>query len=410
MLFVCTWRWGSKWSGDYAGRLLAGLRRNLAQEHRTVLITDQPDDNTGFDVVVPIEAGDKRLLTAPGCLVRMRMFDAGWQARIGAARGDRIVNIDVDAVVTGPLDPLFLSDAEFIIMQGFNQTNPCPYNGSLWMFRAGERLDVFEDFSFESYARLGVPHHAFPDDQGWLRFKFPKAAAWRARDGVYAFKKITWPTTSDGIKHGLPANARVVAFPGRDPADYQWLGWVREHWVGGSALITEAYACENRRLHSVDPKFGAEGYLWAYHVAGIARLHGCETILDYGSGKGTLTKELTRNGFKCAEYDPGFPGKEAPPASADLVACLDVLEHVEPDCVGDVINHLARLAELKLFVVVSTKPSKRLMADGRDTHISLHDDAWWHQKFLDHGFRVVRVFNTGLRLWVALLNPPERPC
>jgi hypothetical protein len=33
------------------------------------------------------------------------------------------------------LDPLFDRDDEFTIMQGFNQTNPCPFNGSLWMFR-----------------------------------------------------------------------------------------------------------------------------------------------------------------------------------------------------------------------------------------------------------------------------------
>ncbi len=185
-------------------------------------------------------------------------------------------------------------------------------------------------------------------------------------------------------------------------------------------LITPDYARENARLHSVDPKFGAEGYLWAYHVAGIALVHECKTILDYGCGKGTLGTVLrdvmfehehlsggVQFAFGVREYDPGIPGKDARPSPADLVASLDVLEHIEPDCVDDVLGDLARLSIEKLFVVISTKPSKRIMADGRDTHVSLHDDAWWAAKFKERGFVIEREWNTGLRLWVALLSPPS---
>lgn len=173
-------------------------------------------------------------------------------------------------------------------------------------------------------------------------------------------------------------------------------------------LITADYARENRRLHQVDETYGAEGYLWAYHVAGIARMEFCVSILDYGAGKGTLARTLRQVGFDCAEYDPGYLGKESLPAPADLVVCLDVMEHIEPDCVDAVVDHLALLAQHKLFVVISTKLSKRKMADGRDTHISLHDDGWWMKKFTSRGFTIQRVWNTGLRLWVALLNPPAR--
>lgn len=416
-LFVATWLWGTKWKGDYAANLFASLRRNLKQPYRSVLVTDQPG-NPGADIVCPIEDADKPLLDKPGCLVRMRMFDKAWQQKIGAVAGDRIVNIDVDAVVTRALDSLFDRDDEFTIMQGFNQTNPCPFNGSLWMFRAGERHDVFDDFSFDAYSARKVPFHAIPDDQGWLHYKFPNAAAWTAKDGVYAFKKISWPGVSGGTVHGLPSNARVVVFPGRDPRRYQWLGWVRQHW-GGNLLITPEYQRENARLHSVDPMFGAEGYLWAYHVAGIAIVEECISILDYGCGKGTLGKVLRdvcfdagEGGhqfcFHVREYDPGFPGKEWEPSRADLVVALDVMEHIEPDCVDDVVRDLARLAQKKLFVVVSTKLSKRKLADGRDTHVSLHDGNWWALAFRKGGFKIDRVWNTGLQLWVALLSPPVR--
>lgn len=177
-------------------------------------------------------------------------------------------------------------------------------------------------------------------------------------------------------------------------------------------LITSDYARENARLHEVDPTYGAEGYLWGYLIAGIAAIEQCESILDYGCGKGTLGRRLKQlpRGPGVREYDPGIAGKDAAPEPADLVACLDVMEHIEPQFVDAVIDDLARVTRKRLFVVISTKLSKRTMADGRDTHLSLHDDAWWSAAFTRHGFAVRRVWNTGLRLWVALLDPPVHAC
>lgn len=171
-------------------------------------------------------------------------------------------------------------------------------------------------------------------------------------------------------------------------------------------LITPDYAAEQARLHRTDPMFGAEGSNWAYLIAGIAKLDACNSILDYGCGKGSLAREFWGRQFAVTEYDPGIPGKDMRPEPADLVACLDVMEHIEPDCLDAVFDDLRRLSRYLLFVVVSTKLSKRIMADGRDTHVSLHDDAWWANAFTSRGFKIKRQWNTGLRLWVALLSPP----
>lgn len=222
-LVIATWLWGGKWGGHYVDRLFAGVGRHLRQPYRTLLITDR--SGVTADTVCGIEPDDHALLALPGCLVRVRMFDARWQASVGIQPGDRVVNVDVDAVITGALDPLFDRPDAFTILQHVNSTNPCPFNGSLWMFRGGERHDVWNDFSIEASRK--VPYHAIPDDQGWLHHKFPDAAAWTAADGVYAFKKKTWP----GKGHALPANARIVAFPGRDPGKFLWLDWVRTHWA-----------------------------------------------------------------------------------------------------------------------------------------------------------------------------------
>ncbi len=176
-------------------------------------------------MICQIPAADYPLLDRLGCLARMRVFSKEMQEQMGAEKGDRIVNIDVDAVITGNLDPLFDRDDEFTIMQHFNGTNPCPFNGSLWMFRAGERHDVSDDFSLDEYHARKVPVHAIPDDQGWLHYKFPDAKAYTPADGAYCFEKNTWP---GGLT--LPEGARIVAFPGRDPAKFTHLDWVERHW------------------------------------------------------------------------------------------------------------------------------------------------------------------------------------
>jgi hypothetical protein len=214
MLHIVTWRWGHKYSPDYVERLAAGVARHLKQPHR-------------FVVCAPPEQ-DLWLTEIPGCLCRLRMFEYRWQREHGVKDGDRLVCLDLDLVVTGPLDPLFDRSEPFVILKGANSANPCPFNGSVMMLKGGvDGLQfLWSTFSLEAVRR--VPFYQFPDDQGWLAAKLPSAAGWQAgqESGVYAFHKPGWPGGDD-----LPADARIVAFPGkRDPSQFTHLPWVREHW------------------------------------------------------------------------------------------------------------------------------------------------------------------------------------
>ena len=210
-LNIVTWRWGQKYAGHYVERLKAGLARHLKQEYR-------------FGVFGP-EAEDEYLTKVPGCFCRLRMFDPAWQEKHGLT--GRIVCIDLDAIITGSLDELFDRTEKFMILQGANASNPCPFNGSVMMLRAGTRPDVWADFSLK---RAGeVPYDAFPDDQGWLAHKIPNAGAWKAgpESGIYAFQKPGWPKGED-----LPTGAKIVAFPGwRDPSLFTKLEWVQRNWA-----------------------------------------------------------------------------------------------------------------------------------------------------------------------------------
>jgi hypothetical protein len=223
MLTVVTWWWGNKYPRHYVERISAGVLRHLKEEHCFVVVSPE---NPNIEGVSWHLLRDKKLTNVKGCFARLRMFDPEWQTEIGATEGDRLVCIDLDAIVTGPLDPLFSRAEPFLILLGANAVNPCPYNGSLWMLRTGYRPDVWTDFSLEAAGK--VPFFEFPDDQAWFAHKLPNENGWQVgkRSGVYAFKKPGWETGTE-----LPEDARLVCFPGyRDPSHFTHLKWVQEHW------------------------------------------------------------------------------------------------------------------------------------------------------------------------------------
>jgi hypothetical protein len=214
MITICTWLWGNKYTVKDVAKLRSGVERHLKQPHRFIVISDQ------FRDAYPIL--DTHLYA--GCFARLRLFDPRFQESVGVE--DRIVVMDLDSIVTGPLDVLFDRPDNFMTLTGVNAANPCPYNGSVWMLRAGYRPDVWHDFSLE--AAEHVPYYEFPDDQAWLAHKIPNVVGWKAgsQSGIYGFQKPGWPKGKD-----LPHDARLVVFPGwRAPSKFTHLPWVKEHW------------------------------------------------------------------------------------------------------------------------------------------------------------------------------------
>ncbi len=222
-LAFVTFIWGDKYAHSYVTRLYDGVARNYGGEFKFIVVTDIPRHIPRKVIKTPML--DPHLCDVPGCFARLRVFDPQWQKAHGI--DDRLVQIDLDAVVTGRLDELVADRGNgFTILKGINTTNPCPNNGSVWMLKAGYRPDVWSDFSLDNYKRQGVPFHSFPDDQGWFHHKMPDAAAFGPATGVYGFKKEGWPDGDD-----LPDNAKIVAFPGfRDPENFKHLEWVKTHW------------------------------------------------------------------------------------------------------------------------------------------------------------------------------------
>jgi hypothetical protein len=144
--------------------------------------------------------------------------------------------------------------------------------------------------------------------------------------------------------------------------------------------ITPEYAALNRHLHgSTTEPYGGGGFRFSDMVAGLRAQTDSETVLDYGCGKGTLGNALGRPDW-LREYDPAVDGKEAKPDRADIVVCTDVLEHIEPDLLDNVLSHIADLASKAALLVISTVPAIKTLADGRNAHLIVRPAAWWKEK------------------------------
>ncbi|AFU88000.1 methyltransferase [Caulobacter phage CcrColossus] len=123
----------------------------------------------------------------------------------------------------------------------------------------------------------------------------------------------------------------------------------------------------------------------------MARLVGTHTILDYGAGKGSFGAWMPPE-YEVVNYDPvTYP---AEPPACGLVVCLDVMEHIEPDCLEDVLRHIRSKAQRAAFFVISLRPAQKTLADGRNAHLIVEDARFWIGKLLEH-FRTTETINVG---------------
>lgn len=150
-------------------------------------------------------------------------------------------------------------------------------------------------------------------------------------------------------------------------------------------LISDSYKQLNRLKHAESLMYGTSGQAYANVARAMMDDYDTENVLDYGCGKCTLEKAL---GVPITNYDPCLPGLDSVPGPHDIVICTDVLEHIEPECLRDVLLDLRRLTRKVAFLLIDTQPAKKHLADGRNAHLILEAMPWWKQKLEDAGFDI----------------------
>lgn len=128
-----------------------------------------------------------------------------------------------------------------------------------------------------------------------------------------------------------------------------------------------------------------------YVISDMDKL-GVTTLLDYGCGNGKLKPAVLaiREDITVSEYDPAVSGKDSLPEPVDYVACIDVLEHVEPDLLDNVLSHIRGLMRVGGFMHPCLVEAGLILKDGRNAHLIVEGADWWLDK-LSEFFTIEKV-------------------
>ena len=173
--------------------------------------------------------------------------------------------------------------------------------------------------------------------------------------------------------------------------------------------ISNDYLAQQQKLHE-NPDYGVASLAFAPIVAQLIRDNGWKSVSDYGAGKKRLQTGLKVHGVEPEyfPYDPVFP-EYGEPRSADLVCCIDVLEHVEPDRLTVVLDDLRNIVTNVGFFSIHTRAADKVLSDGRNAHLIQQPPSWWlpHlcERFEIHHLQQHSLMGQGFWLLVTAKTP-----
>jgi hypothetical protein len=215
------------------------VKRHLTVPHRIVCVTHRPDLVEGIVDVVPLDMAKH----VPGlCTIKLQAHKVGGIA----ARGERVLLMDIDCVITGNLDPLMQRHESAVWWRNPNYVEGGRrgyIQGSMQLFTVGATEFLWSDFDPRTTPaminrRFGGGEQAWISermnsgwpDAGW-RWNVP---VWTENDGVYGAGRLIGGRMGEGVQSELPANARIVFTPGdRAPSQPEMIArhpWIVEHY------------------------------------------------------------------------------------------------------------------------------------------------------------------------------------
>lgn len=173
-------------------------------------------------------------------------------------------------------------------------------------------------------------------------------------------------------------------------------------------LISEDYRRMQQELHT-NPNYGVASVQYAPLVAQVMDAVGATELLDYGAGKGRLgatLREHAQRPLTIHHYDPAIPEWSAPAQACRFVACIDVLEHIEPQLIDNVLDDLQRVTLGVGVFTVHTGAAAKVLSDGRNAHLIQQPASWWLPKFLAR-FELVQFSRMPQGFWVSVEHRPH---
>jgi len=148
--------------------------------------------------------------------------------------GDRIVYLDLDTLITGPIDRLAAYDGAFAILRDFHR-GADGMQSSVMSWRAGEQTGIWS-----SFVAAGYPQTDRGGDQAWIEQRHLPAWTVRLQD-VLPDMFVSYKVSGGA----LPDKASVVVFHGKPRPHEVLTGWVPRVWCQGGISRAELTAVCN---------------------------------------------------------------------------------------------------------------------------------------------------------------------
>jgi hypothetical protein len=212
-----------KYTHNVVNVLARSISRNLKTPHEIVVFTDQSTE--GFDSNLRLMPVNKELIPIANAYPKLVCFKPDVQM------AKRILFLDLDTVVCGPLDPVIDRPEPIVLLPEFLRSpRHCYYNTSVMLLDRGAAPQVWTKFIANpkgNHAKVRATRKV-GSDQLWVSETLgPDVPTWKAGDRILSFKyhvRNRW----------LPENASIVCFHGKfkpwDASVQKANSWIVEHW------------------------------------------------------------------------------------------------------------------------------------------------------------------------------------
>jgi len=220
MITFVLWKWRGRnptltYTAEYVNAMVGMLNRYCSLEKRIICVTDQPAGIVCRTFPLWSDLGGIHNISGqhlPSCYRRLKIFDRKTQEDLEICEGERVVSIDLDAVLTNPVDSLFVRTERFVGWHVPGTRHETVYNGSMFMFTAGDLGFLWREFTSKSPTQSLIAGY-MGSDQAYLSHRLigkEYAGGWTStRDGVLSF---TRDVTRRKVK---PTRGKIVFFAGR---------------------------------------------------------------------------------------------------------------------------------------------------------------------------------------------------
>jgi hypothetical protein len=134
-------------------------------------------------------------------------------------------------------------------------------------------------------------------------------------------------------------------------------------------------------------------------VSEIANRLGATELLDYLCGDASLPRALSvAHDMKIQCYDPSIPGFAGKAIPMQMVACVDVLQDVDPEKIDDVLDDLQRVTSVVGYISIR---------QGEEASRIVQDKSWWLDKIMTRfDLQTLQTTPTGYFMIVYALPKP----